>query len=351
MSSTAHLVTLCALAPRFDSVKVLYVDPICTPTARANVVGLLKAYSKVADVRLFDYRARIPRRKRGRLLAVRAMNRALLRTAEEFRPDIIHLGKCEIVYGGTVRAMKKATGAYIVHCFGDWRSSTLPFVWQIGREADVTAFSNTDPALNARYKRLGIKRIEFWCAGTDPAVFKPYNLKKVWPAVFMANVSTVRSVRSLQGPRDEFLLALARAGVPVHLFGERTGTRARMHSNLHAHGYVTGSAFASVCSQAKIALGFGVDTVPNYTSWPRLVNSMASGAFYLTRYFLGLENFFGNHQHLVWFRSIPEGVRLAKHYLARDAKREAIARAGRAEVLANHTWDARIAQILRWAHL
>ena len=111
--------------------RVLYVDPLCTPTARINVLGILKAYRKVADTKLFDYRAKIPRKGRNRKPAIRAMNSALLRTAKEFKPDLIHLGKCEIVLGSTVKAMKKATGAFIIHCFGDWRPTTISFVWQI----------------------------------------------------------------------------------------------------------------------------------------------------------------------------------------------------------------------------
>lgn len=75
---------------------------------------------------------------------------------------------------------------------------------------------------------------------------------------------------------------------------------------------------------------------------------MASGTLYITRYFLGLENFFANKRHLLWFKTIPEGVQLVRYYLNHPEERDVIREAGRQEVVANHTWDARIKQVLGW---
>ena len=110
-----------------------------------------------------------------------------------------------------------------------------------------------------------MKRIEFWCAGTDPAVFKPWKMQRKMHAVFMANMGKMnRGREALQGPRNKFIMTLARSHVHVHLFGKHTEVQARMHGNLHAHGYVSGGAFARACSQAKLALGYGVHNVRNY---------------------------------------------------------------------------------------
>lgn len=330
--------------------RVFYVDPISTPTARINVQGILRAYNRVSTVKLFDYRAHVPRKGRNRPAAVRAMNAALVREAVAFKPDIVHLGKCETVYASSVQKIKRATKAFIVHCFGDWRKTTLPFVYRIGAQVDLSVFSNADPKMNAAYQRMGCKNIDFWCAGTDQGIFKPYKLPKRFDVVFMVNMGKMtRSREALQGPRNQFILRLAKAGVNVHLFGRNDGIQAQMHPRIYAHDYVSGVNFAKVCSQAKIALGFGVAGILNYTSWPRLVNSMASGTLYLTRYFKGLETFFENREHLVWFTTMNEAVKLAKYYLDHDDERNAIAAAGRQKVLMNHTWDARIAQIVKWS--
>lgn len=332
--------------------RMLYIDPPSTATARANVLGIFNAYKRWGEVQLFDYRARIPRKGRGRPKAIRAMNNHLLRLGLDFKPDLIHAGKCELVLASTLKQIKEKTGAFLFYAFGDWRPQPQPYVWQIGSVADVTGFSNMNPALNARYRKLGVKRIEFWCAGFDPAVYHPVQSKVRFDVVFMANVGKMTLNRvSLQGPREKFIFSLADAGINVHLFGRGNKVQAARHPKVHSHDYVAGTRFSKVCSEAKIALGFGVHNVKNYTSWPRLVNSMASSTFYLTRYFLGLENFFTNKQHLVWFRSIPEGIRLAKYYLSHDGERERIAQAGQELVQKSHTWNARIAQVMTWAGL
>jgi hypothetical protein len=333
-------------------VKILYIDPISTPTARANVVGIRNAYSKHGEVLLFDYRAGIPRKNRAKVPAVRAMNARLLNTGLGFKPDLIHAGKCETVLASTLQQIKDKTGAFLFHAFGDWRHELQPYVWQIGSIADVTGFSNMHPGLNAKYRAKGVRRIEFWCSGCDTSTYKPAGGLFRYDSVFMANMGKMSPSRvSLQGPREKFIYALARAGISVHLFGRNNQVQARRHPRVFSHDYVAGARFATVCSAAKLALGFGVHNVRNYTSWPRLVNSMGSGAFYLTRYFLGLEDFFQNKKHLVWFKSIPEAVSLAKYYMEHDEERQSIAAAGRQEILAHHTWDARVTQVLKWAGL
>ena len=115
--------------------------------------------------------------------------------------------------------------------------------------------------------------------------------------------------------------------------------------NVHLHDFVDQDRFASSVSKAKIALGYNADTVRMYTSWRRPLNSMASGCFFLTRYFAGLESVF-TRVNLAWFTSIEQAVKLARFYLAHDERREAIAQAGRKEVLRAHTWDHRIEQML-----
>lgn len=332
--------------------RILYVDPISTRTARQNILGIQSAYKCLGEVLLFDYRVGIPRRVRARIEAIGRMNHRLYDTAVAFKPNLIHLGKSELIKASTVQRIKDATGAFVFYAFGDWRPEPIPFVWQIGHVADVTGFSNSHPGLTAKYYRQGVKRIEFWCAGFDPGVYRQFDVPKRFETVFMANMGRMTPDRvSLQGPREKFIYALAAAGVSVHLFGVNNRIQAARSPRVFSHDYVSGADFSKACSEANIALGFGIHNVRNYTSWPRLVNSMASGTLFLTRYFLGLENFFRNRQHLVWFRTIPEAVQLVKYYLAHPQERDAIAQKGKTEILRAHTWDERVKQVVQWAGL
>lgn len=115
------------------------------------------------------------------------------------------------------------------------------------------------------------------------------------------------------------------------------------------HKWVQNEGFSEACSRASISLGYGTDKVPGYTSWPRMVNSMAAGCLYLTRHFPGLAQFFKHKKHLLEFNTIPEAVELAKWALEHENERARIVQAGRNEVVQAHTWDVRIAWMLDYA--
>ena len=77
----------------------------------------------------------------------------------------------------------------------------------------------------------------------------------------------------------------------------------------------------------------------------RIFNVLGSGSFYLCSYFPGIEKLFENHFHLVWFKTIEEGLKLADFYLKNDNKREKIAYNGYMLVKEKHSYKKRIKNI------
>jgi len=73
-----------------------------------------------------------------------------------------------------------------------------------------------------------------------------------------------------------------------------------------------------------------------------MFNAMASGAFFLIRYFPGLETMFKQREELVWFETLEECVEEVGYYLDHVEEREKIACAGREWVLTEHTWARRV---------
>lgn len=146
--------------------------------------------------------------------------------------------------------------------------------------------------------------------------------------------------------RRDLVVALAESSV-INVFG--SGWERVKHPRIRRHKYVGSEGFCKACSHAIIALGYGATDVPGYTSWPRVLNSMACGCFFLTRYFTGLERTFKRGVHLDWFKSIPEAVEKVRYYSTHAKERKQIARQGRKEVLRTHTWDHRIKRMLSYA--
>lgn len=325
-----------------DQIKVLYVDTISEPHAKSNVNGRIKAFNKVSRLMTFDYR------KIARQYGQSRMNGMLTRAAIRFRPDLIHLGKSELVYGSTVEKIKRKIDTCVIHFYGDFRWEIQDWVVDIGKHADLTLFYHKEPSLIRKYEDLGVRNTGFWWVGTDPDMFYPRGKDKIYDVVFMAS-----NPHSLEGCklRRELAAAIAEEGIELHIFGNGWGHLSDV-PNVHIHPFVAEEEFAQVCSGAKISLstgGLGADNdAYMYNSWRRPFNSMACGAFHLTRYFPGLEEVFENGKNLVWFESIPQAIELIKCYLARDDEREQIARKGRQEVISHHTWDQRIAQMFEY---
>lgn len=321
------------------NLKILYVDTLSAPNAQTNIAGLQKAYEKVGTVEPFDYR----------LIAAswgeEIMNELLVHTATLFRPDLVHLGKSESVNGQAIRRIKERIDTCIIHFYGDFRWEPRSWIVDIGQYADYTLVQYKDVTEIKKLQDLGISPIGFWWQGIDPEIMLPKDIPKTKSVIFMANNSNF-----LQGhqERRDLIEAIIELDIDLHLYGvgwEYLADR----SQVYLHPLVQGEDFARACSTAKVSLGLGsVSNVYFYNSWPRMFNSMASGAFHLTKYFPGLETIFQNRKHLVWYHSIPEAVELINYYLVHTEEREEIAQAGRQKVLANHTWDHRVDEMLRY---
>ncbi len=313
--------------------RVLHVDTFSAPNAKPNVEGMTAAYTKVAVHIPFDYRKES---NHGSM----AMNDKLCRVARDFKPDLVHLGKCESIKGKTIKYIKQWVGSTIIHFYGDYRTKVQLFVVDIGRHADWTLLQHADPYQMRCYQDAGCNQVGTFLAGTDPVVFHPSPFKKKYDVIFMANYSPIHA--RLGADRGIFLKDLAAAGLTIDLFGH--GWNPKLPVRIHP--YVSSLHFALECSRARIAINYSTTQAYLYTSWPRVFNTMASGCFFVTRYFPGLETLFENHKHLVWFDTHEEAAELIKAYLADDIARDTIALAGRQKVLSSHTWDNRIAQMI-----
>ena len=322
--------------------RVLYVDTLSAPHAACNVNGMQKAYRKVSELRTFDYREIAGR------LGVEEMNKRLVETAREFQPDLIHLGKCEIISGKAIERIKQEIDTCVIHFYGDFNPTPQPWVVDIGRHADVTLFNYTDERIMSAYRQAGVRHIGgFWDAGTDPEIFYPRAVEKTDEVALMGNNLDLQ--RDGYDKRRLLVEEALEHGYDVHIYGNGWDyLRESGYSNLTLHPFVTEDEFAEACSRTKITLGInGVNDVELYASWRRTINSLACASFHLTHYVPGMERLFSNRENLVWFHSISEAMSLIDYYLSHDTERETIARQGREEVLKNHTWDARIAMMLQ----
>ena len=108
-----------------------------------------------------------------------------------------------------------------------------------------------------------------------------------------------------------------------------------------------GRALARAIRGAGLVYGeSATHAVEGYWS-DRVYRVLGHRGFFVTRYTPGLETFFDNGEHLVWFRRDEELPGLVHRWLADEAGRERIAAAGYEHVRAHHTYDHRAAELLR----
>jgi spore maturation protein CgeB len=77
----------------------------------------------------------------------------------------------------------------------------------------------------------------------------------------------------------------------------------------------------------------------------RLPIALATGTMVISKYFPGIEEYFENHKHLVWFKEQDECFDLIDYYLKHDEEREQIGKNGAQEVLLRHTYFERVKEL------
>jgi spore maturation protein CgeB len=97
----------------------------------------------------------------------------------------------------------------------------------------------------------------------------------------------------------------------------------------------------------------GTDVNINCTSYQmktavnqRVFDVPASGGFLLSDYQEDMERFFEVGKEAVCFRSVEEAASLAVHYLGHEGERQRVAEAARERVLAEHTYEKRMATLV-----
>lgn len=111
------------------------------------------------------------------------------------------------------------------------------------------------------------------------------------------------------------------------------------------HTPIFGLEMIRVLSRAKIGLNVHVDASCQYAGNSRLFEVTGLGRCLLTDWKENLHELFELNQEVVTYKSVEECVEKAKWLLDHSVEREAIAKAGQARTLRNHTFKERSEQL------
>jgi len=164
----------------------------------------------------------------------------------------------------------------------------------------------------------------FFPEASDATLFRPM------PA--LPKIHDVSFVGARYGIREQLVTALQAAGISVSAYG--AGWEA---------GRLGNDAVPQLFAQSRIVLGVGtIGYCDDFFALKlRDFDGPMSGSLYLTHANPDLDGLFQAGREIATYRDTQECVARTRQLLSDDSLREAIAQAGRARAVADHTWERR----------
>ncbi len=305
----------------------IFNDDGCGRSFYAIDYKLNRAFTELGHYVLpFSYRdvARRANLLRIKKLGIRPMNEQLLKTARIFQPELLLIGKGELIDPETVAAIREAVPGIKVAL---WTCDPVNYIRKtfvaLAPHAEAIFATMTGAAVRALEAEAGIPAY-FMPNPVDPGVERDFSDQPPGPSIVW--------IGSTKDEADRERFARWVDGYPGSAVYAGLG-RPR----------IIGAAYLKMLGSARIVTGYNRHhDVPWYCS-DRTSHVMGCGGFLLTRHFLGIEDFFERGLHCDWFDTLDEAGELADKYLADEQLRRSVASAGRARAheLFAHTKVAR----------
>jgi spore maturation protein CgeB len=259
---------------------------------------------------------------------------------EDFAPDVVFCHNLSFFPRSQLDRLR-AAGRLVVGQI----ASPLPEAEQLrGFDLILTSF----PHFVARLKELGVDS-EYFRLGVDPRVLDRLRARGIDPTVTAERSVDVAFVGGLSptvhaaGTR---LLEEVCRRVPVDVWGYGVealppGSAIRRRYRGEAWGLDMYRALAS----SKIALNRHIDVAEGHANNMRLYEATAMGAALLTDRGSNLEELFAPGREVTTYASIDDLVAQIEHLRAHPAERMALAEAGQARTLGEHSFAARMAEL------
>jgi spore maturation protein CgeB len=250
-----------------------------------------------------------------------------------FRPDMVFIYSRDIP--SSVLEVISAGGIKTVMYYEDMSDDLPPELIHRGRLVDF--FLATNKGLLEKYKTAGIANPFYFTGACDRY---DHRIRHPVLPLWKSDIAFIGMAR----PNESRVILTRKLSErhTVKVYGkswQEFGLKATLKT-------VTPRGYCLVCNGAKIVLGADFTSeVEGYWS-NRLWLTLGGGGFFLTRYVRGMENFFENRKHLVWYHDEQECLDLAGEYLSMPQERRKIALAGYHLVHRHHTYHHFVERVI-----
>ncbi len=269
-----------------------------------------------------------------------AVNQSLIRSCRKYNPDFLLVVKGVQLYPETI----KQIGDFGVTTVGYWTDGLLDYENSMVNAAAYNKFLTDSSKALELYQEKGLENAYLLPSAVNTSQFSRAFIRKRYDISFLGTHSAYR---------ESILSQLEVSG--LHIFGpgwQKNSSLSGQRKNntigdVQYHPGAFGKHTNLVFNQSKINFNihnwFGKGHAMNL----RLYEVPAAGGFLLTDWVEEIDQYFEEDKHIVCWRTVEEMNEKAKFYLINDRARNAIADAGYEHVINNHSYDARIKDLLK----
>ena len=259
------------------------------------------------------------------------MYQVLMAQVKMYRPDVIYFQHP----GGTDPAFLAEIRSYVRLIVMQIASPLMR--WANLRNYDLALSSF--PHFVERFRQQGL-RSDYFRLGFEPEILEDLKRTTMHDVVFVGGFSRNHT------ERIKFFEEFAqRQGLEWWGYGEKNlGANSPLRATYH------GASWALDMYQklynARISLNHHINAARDYANNMRLYEATGVGSLLLTDFKSNLHLLFEPGKEVVTYRSLEECVELSQYYLEHDEERTAIARAGQARTLREHTFYHRMQELV-----
>jgi spore maturation protein CgeB len=255
----------------------------------------------------------------------------LLAQVKRYSPDVLHIQDMNGISATFLREVRP----YV-------KLLTGQIACPIASDADFREYDlvlSSFPHFVEQFRRDGLCS-EYFNLGFEPRLLEGLQRGPQHGVVFVGGLS------SDHAERIRFLERIA-SSQPVDIWGYGFDSLSEnsVLRQFH-HGELWALDMYNVLYNAKIALNLHINVAGPYANNMRLYEATGVGAFLLTDYKDNLNSLFEPGKEVVAYRSPEEALELIDYYLGHEEERKAIALAGQARTLREHTYYHRMGEFI-----
>lgn len=272
-----------------------------------------------------------------RRLSNRLFAKHVLKAADKFKPDILFVNKSLLVKPPLL-AEFKSRGIKTVNWFPENANNEPYRTWLQVVAPEYDYFFSFDSAVLEQFPKGGSTKVRYIPFAVDPASYADAEFSDADRERYSCNICFVGApyperVRALELVKD----------MGLRIYGWKGWEKTTLAAYYHGPLNTTESAKAYRC--AKICVNTNLEPPTNGVN-VKTFEIPAAGGFQLSDYRKDIEGLFLPDSEISLFRDFQELRTKARYYLEDTAGREAIAAAGHARVLRDHTLKKRVREML-----